>query len=71
MYNIIILIIAALVIAAIWMRYELFGESIYLDNSSDVRGDSKTRPAVYTSGATQRNVGQLFSSTDQGTNRTY
>jgi hypothetical protein len=52
-------------------RRELFGESIYVEADFDIRGDSEKRPAIFTSGATQRAIGQMFSSTNQSRDRTY
>ncbi len=65
-----LIVVIALVIIYRWRR-EMFGESIYLGSNMDIRGDSDKRPAVYTAGATMRNLGPLFSATNQDTNRTY
>lgn len=65
------IIVLILIVAIFGWRRELFGESIYLGVESEVRGDSDKRPAIFTSGATQRNLGQDFSSTNQDMNRTY
>jgi hypothetical protein len=65
------LIIAIGLIIIYGMRLELFGESINLGSDFDIRGDSAKRPAVYTSGATMRNLGATFSSTNQDTIRLF
>jgi hypothetical protein len=59
------LIIVFILMVIYRMRRELFGESINLGSDFDIRGDSDKRPAVYTSGATMRNLGTLFSATNQ------
>ena len=67
-----IAVVAVVLLLVVWScKRELFGESIYLESGFDIRGDSEKRPAVYTSGATQRIVGQMFSATDQGLDRSY
>jgi hypothetical protein len=69
-WQIAVIVVIVVLLVYSWRR-ELFGESIYLGGELEIRGDSEKRPAVFTSGATQRNLGQVFSATDQGLDRTY
>jgi len=64
-------IIGIVIILIYSWKLELFGESIYLVSDVSIKGDSDKRPAVFTAGATQRNLGQLFSATNQDTERIY
>jgi hypothetical protein len=63
-------VIIIIIIILTQYQRELFGESIYTDPTT-IRGDSTKRPAIYSAGATMRNLGTLFSMTNQSMDRNY
>lgn len=50
-----------------WRGQELFGESLYLGTGVDLGGNDRAN--LYNAGATMRNLGTMFSMTDQDTVR--
>jgi hypothetical protein len=57
-----LIIVFVLILLWIMKRSELFGESIYIDASTEPPRDA---PNIFTSGATMRVLGQAFTSTNQ------
>lgn len=67
--QIVVVLVIMVIIVLFWKSRELFGESIYSGSNIDLNSDQRAN--IYSAGATMRNVGTMFSMTNQDTQRVY